>query len=198
MGNNKSSYYTYIFLLIFIVCLIVCSAFAEAAEWKEASRVVPTGIRADRMEYNANGQLVVFNGNVYVKRPDFELRAAKVTIYLERTSIKNDSSPSKTAQSMQPGDIKSIVAEKSVRITSNDKEGSCQKATYYVKTDKFVMEGNPLLKDKDRSSIAGTVIVHFFKANRSEVQNPQATFFTQEAVDNSLMPGGRIKEMDNE
>jgi lipopolysaccharide export system protein LptA len=146
------------------------------------------------MEYNADGQIVMFNGNVYVKRPDFELRAAKVTVFLDSVSKKNDRTSKKSVDTMHTGDIERIVAEKSVRIVSNDKEGTCQKATYHIKEDKFVMEGDPLLQNKDKSKISGSVIVHFLKANRSEILNPRATFFTQDTVDNSLMPGGKAKE----
>ena len=78
-------------------------------------------------------------------------------------------------------------------MKSNDKEGTCQKATYYAKTDKVVMEGNPVLKDKDRNTMRGSVITHYLKANRSEVQRPEATFFTQDKTENSLMPGDKPK-----
>ena len=95
---------------------------------------------------------------------------------------------------MQAGNIDRIVAEKDVRMKSNDKEGSCQKATYYAKTDKVVMEGSPVLKNnKDQSTMKGSVITHYLKANRSEVQRPEATFFTQDKTENSLMPGDKPK-----
>ena len=183
---------------LFGLCCVICAALlpysdAVAAEGPE-SKKLPTAIKADRMEYNADGQTVVFNGNVYVKRPDFELWSAKLTVYLDKSAKKpNETEEAAGAAGMQAGDIDRIVAEKDVRMKSNDKEGSCQKATYYAKMDKFVMEGNPLLKDKDKNNITGTVITHFLKANRSEVQSPKAIFFTQDKTENStsLIPGSK-------
>lgn len=188
---------TTLFRHIFISCFFACAALvfcatAVAAERPEAKRV-PTSIKADRMEYDADGQTVVFNGNVHVTRPDFELWSAKLTVYLDKSNKKNADPETGGAGGMQAGNIDRIVAEKDVRMKSDDKEGSCQKATYYAKTDKFVMEGNPILTGKDKSHIAGTVITHYLKANRSEVQNPKATFFTQDKTDTSLVPGSKPK-----
>ncbi len=190
--------YTYLRSCLFGVCFALYTAFlpvsvtAAATQQAEAKKV-PTAIKADRMEYNADGQVVVFNGNVYVKRPDFELWSVKLTVYLDKSGKKSDETEAAGAAGMQAGDIDRIVAEKDVRMKSNEKEGTCQKATYYVKTDKFVMEGSPLLKDKDKNNIGGTVITHYLKANRSDVQKPIATFYTQDKTENSLEPGSKPK-----
>lgn len=182
------------FLGVFLACY---SAFLPCAITVAAERAdnkkVPTSIKADRMDYDADGQTVVFNGNVYVKRPDFELWSVKLTVYLDKSGKKSDEAEQSGVEGMQAGDIDRIVAEKDVRMKSNDKEGTCQKATFYAKADKFIMEGNPVLKDKDKNNITGSIITHYLKANRSEVQRPIATFFTQDKTDNSLMPGNKPK-----
>ena len=140
------------------------------------------------MEYNAEAQVVVFKGNVHVKRPDFDLWAAKMTIYLDK-SAKTPSSDDNAAGGMQAGEIDRIVAETKVRMKSEDKEGTCDKATYYAKQDKFVMEGSPVLKDKGKNTISGRTVVHYLGTNRSEVQGGvEATFFTPDSSDRA--PGG--------
>ena len=180
-----------IVLSCFAVCAAVLPSFAAGVADRTEGKKMPTSIKADRMDYDADGQTVVFNGNVHVVRPDFELWSVKLTVYLDKPGKKSDESEMGGAGGMQAGDIDRIVAEKDVRMKSNDKEGTCQKATYYAKTDKFVMEGSPILKDKDKNNITGTIITHFIKANRSEVQSPKAVFFTEDKTDTSLMPGNK-------
>ena len=180
---------------LFIFCFLFCVAvpLCSAAERTDGKRV-PTSIRADHMDYDADKQTVVFGGNVYVKRPDFELWSAKLVVYLDKAGKKSEDAENGGAVGMQAGNVDRIVAEKDVRMKSNDKEGTCQKATYYAKTDKVVMEGNPVLKNnKDQSTMKGSVITHYLKANRSEVQRPEATFFTQDKTENSLSPGDKPK-----
>lgn len=181
-----------------VICVTVTLSCAVEAAGRAENQKMPTSIKADRMEYDADGQTVVFNGNVYVVRPDFEIWSAKLTVYLDKASKKNSESEIGGAGGMQAGSVERIVAEKDVRMKSNGKEGSCQKATYYAKTEKLVMEGKPALKDKDRGNINGTIITHDLKSNRSEVQNPIATFFTLDKAGDSLTPGGKRKGNNNE
>ncbi|MDL2316108.1 LptA/OstA family protein [Desulfovibrio sp. OttesenSCG-928-A18] len=153
---------------------------------------MPTSIKAARMDYNANAQVVVFSGNVHVKRPDFELWSGKLTVYLDKSGkATTESGPD--GNGMQAGDIDRIVAEKDVRMKSGDKEGSCDTATYYAKEDKFVMEGNPVLKDSKQSRASGGTVVHYFKTNQSQVLNgAMMNFYAPDSSGNSLkgMAGG--------
>ena len=91
---------------------------------------------------------------------------------------------------MEAGDIDRIVAEKNVRMKSEERHGSCNKATYYAKDDKFVMEGNPLLWDNKKSTISGGTIVHFLSTNKSEVQNSAGfTFYAPDKTENGSSKG---------
>ena len=178
---------TALFALFFAISPVL------AAE-SSAVRNVPTSINADSMEYSADNQRVVFIGHVYVKRPDFELWSETLTVFLDKSGKKTEESELGGAGGMQTGSIDHIVAEKNVRMKSGEREGTCQKATYFAKADKFVMEGSPVLRNtKDQSNIMGTVITHFLKANRSEVQRPQATFFTRDDSKDALLPGSKGK-----
>ena len=183
------------------VLLLMCAAVtpwsdAVAAERAETQKV-PTSIKADRMDYDADGQTVVFNGNVYVKRPDFELWSTKLTVYLDKSGKKSNDAEEFGASGMQAGAVNHIVAEKDVRMKSNDREGTCQKATYYAKEDKIVMEGKPLLKDKKKNSITGMAITHYLKTNRSEVKSPIATFYAPDKTENPALPGSGNSQKGN-
>lgn len=174
--------------LFLCTAFLICAGAAQAAapDRKSAGKV-PTNISAAHMEYNANVQTVIFTGNVHVKRPDFELWAAKMTIYLDKSG---KAAPQESGTGgMQAGDIDRIVAEKNVRMKSDTKEGTCDKATYYAKDDRFVMEGNPVLSDKDKSQIRGKKVIHYMSTNRSEIDGGvDAVFF---APDKTERKGGK-------
>ena len=188
------------FRRFFLSCLLSAAVFFLAAHTqvfaaspvadKSKAGKVPTSITAGGMEYNAEAQVVVFRGKVHVKRPDFDLWAEKMTIYLDKSS-KSQTSSDIGAGGMQAGEIDRIVAEKNVRMKSDDKEGTCEKATYFAKEDKFVMEGSPVLRDKGKNTISGRTVVHYLGSNRSEVQGGvAATFFTPDNTDNKPPAGG--------
>lgn len=178
------------------LCILVflCSCGPALAAQAAAEKKVPTTIQSGRMDYDANAQIVIFTGAVYVKRPDFELWADKMTVYLEKSN-KSDAQEG-ASQGMEAGDIDRIVAEKNVRLKSEGRDGSCNKATYYAKADKFVMEGSPKLWDSKQSTITGGTIVHHLGTNKSEVLNSAGiTFYAPDNTDSpsppTLAPQGR-------
>ncbi|MDR2668788.1 MAG: LptA/OstA family protein [Desulfovibrio sp.] len=184
-------------LLLVVLCpafLLVLLHPLYAAESAERGRV-PTAVNSGRMDYDADAQIVLFSGNVYVKRPDFELWAAKMTVYLDKSGKKPTDAD---AQGMEAGEIDRIVAEGNVRMKSDGRQGTCERATYYARQDKFVMEGAPRLQDGKQSVITGTTIVHYFSNNHSEVlNNAGVIFYTPEKTDNagpkSMLPANSSK-----
>lgn len=158
--------------------LIMCGQ-ALAADPRGIPKKVPTTITSDRMDYDANAQTVIFLGNVHVKRPDFELWSEKMTVYLDKSGKNNESLQG--AGGMEAGDINRIVAEKNVRLASENNTGTSDKATYYAKEDKFVMEGHPVLRDNKQNTVSGTSIVHYLSTNRSQViGGGAATFYSED------------------
>lgn len=148
------------------------------------TRQVPTTITASSMEYDATGQQVVFLGNVHVKRTDFELWADKMTVYLDKSGQTEKKTDAGGVGGMEAGDIDRIVAEKNVRMKSEDKKGTCDKATYLAKEEKFIMEGSPVLRDNKNSSISGGKIVHFLSTNRSQVlEGGTAVFYAPDKTE---------------
>jgi lipopolysaccharide export system protein LptA len=164
-----------------ILLLMLCSREATAAEQRGSHRDIPTTITSDRMDYDANAQTVVFLGNVYVKRPDFELWAEKMTIYLDNSGRSGGDAAQSSATGMEAGNIERIVAERNVRLKSEKNTGTSDKATYYAREDKLVMEGRPVLRDAKQSTITGTTIIHYVSSNRSQViGGSTATFYSED------------------
>lgn len=163
--------------------ILLCLGFMSVAGYGHAAapaqKQVPTNIKSAQMEYDADRQVVIFTGKVYVKRPDFELWSEKMTVYLDKTaSSQNEQQNASEVGGMQAGDIDRIVAEKNVRMKSEDKDGTCNKATYFAKEDKFVMEGSPVLRDSKQSTVTGGTVVHYLSRNHSEVLNgADVTFY---------------------
>lgn len=181
------------------LCVALLLAFsapvsAVAADAKPASAVrrdVPTAVKSDRMQYDAKGQVVVFEGAVYVQRPDFEMWAERITLHLKKKAAKpgkenaGDDAAQASGQSgqtgqagasassgmsgMDAGEIDRIVAERNVRMKRENRTGECEKATYTVDNAVMVMEGNPVLHEGD-NSIRGEVITFYTRENRSEVR----------------------------
>ncbi len=179
------------------VLLCVSGTPDLAAAPQGATKKVPTTITSERMDYNAGDQTVLFLGDVHVKRPDFELWSKKMTVYLEKSG-KGSEHSSQTASmgGMEAGDIDHIVAEENVRLKSESNTGTCDKATYYAKEDKFVMEGNPVLRDSKQSVISGKTVVHYLSSNRSQViggpgRGVSATFYSEDRTEEggSPLPG---------
>lgn len=177
-------------LLLTFSASAVAPVPAVAADAKSPSAVrrdVPTAVKSDRMQYDAKGQVVVFEGAVYVQRPDFEMWAERITLHLKKKSAKpgkpdtaGDAAQGQSGQSGQPGmsgmdagEIDRIVAERNVRMKRENRTGECEKATYTVDNAVMVMEGNPVLHEGD-NSIKGEVITFYTRENRSEVRGSAA------------------------
>lgn len=176
-----------------VALLLTFSAPAVAADAKSATEVrrdVPTAVKSDRMQYDAKGQVVVFEGDVYVQRPDFEMWAEKITLHLRKKAAKSGkagagqgaeaSGASGTSGAtgaggpgapgaMDAGEIDRMVAERNVRMKRENRTGECEKATYTVDNAVLVMEGNPVLHEGE-NSIKGEIITFYTRENRSEVR----------------------------
>lgn len=139
----------------------ICALAAEPA-----SKNVPTAVTSERMQYDAGKQRVVFEGNVHVKRPDFEIWSSRLTLHLK----KKDGAAEKkgTPGGLDAGEVDRIVAEKNVRMEHEGKRGECQTATYTTSDGLLVMEGNPVLYDKE-NVVKGEKILFYTRENRSEV-----------------------------
>ncbi len=144
------------------------------------------------MVYSADGQRVIFSGKVHVTRPDFELWAEEIEVYLDNTAKPNTKNTGDELGSLQGSTINRIVAKKNVIIKSGEKEGTSQKATFFVKEDKLVMEGSPKLKDKE-NTIQGDIITHNLRQNRSEVKGGvEANFLAPDSTGTqNIIPGNK-------
>ena len=69
---------------------------------------------------------------------------------------------------MAAGDVDRIVAERNVRMKSENRNGTCAKAIYTMDDGVLLMEGDPRLTDGE-NTVTGETIKYFTEENRSEV-----------------------------
>ncbi len=132
------------------------------------ARDVPTKITADHMEYDANKLQVVFRDKVHVDRPDMQIWSEVLTVHFKPAEQKNTQEAGSTPPGLAAGDVDRLVAEKSVRMKSENRVGTCDRATYTPDTGVLVMQGNPRLED-GKNTITGNEIRYYANENRSEV-----------------------------
>lgn len=135
---------------------------------KESFASVKTKITSEELMYYPDKQLIIFNKNVHVQRPDVELTAKKLTIYLTPSKEKDAAAANSLPSSLNTGEIKSIIAEDNVHITREKHIATCDKATYTQKTGILLLEGSPVLTDGE-NTITGDSIRYYTEENRSEV-----------------------------
>lgn len=164
----------YVTALICIVCMSPCTALCAPKTESDimdsgVRKDVPTKIRSANMRYDANKLQIIFDGNVRVRRPDFDLDAHKLTVYLKPAPEKNKNENSKELGSgMNAGDIDRMVASGKVHIVKEGRTGDAEKVTFFMDDGLLVMEGNPVLRE-NKNTIRGTMIKFYTKENRSEV-----------------------------
>jgi lipopolysaccharide export system protein LptA len=153
-------------MILFAWAVLLVSSAVQAQDDQ-----IPVKIVSDKMEYSQGDNAVIFTGNVHVDRSDFELWSDKLTVFMQAT-------PGDTAQtSVGPNasrgasrDIEKLLAEGNVRIQRDQQTGTSGKATYWTKKGVIVMEGNPVLKDGQGSSITGEKITYYLQEDRGVVQ----------------------------
>ena len=161
--------------LLTLACVLCATpAWAAPVSAPRPAKNVETRIVSDKMTYFADKQQIIFEKDVHVLRPDFELWADRLTVYLKPAPKKDgkDGKEGKTGgmpEGMAAGDVDKLVAEKNVRMKSENRTGTCSKATYTVDNGVMTMEGDPHLTDGE-NTITGEVVRYFTQENRSEVE----------------------------
>ena len=155
---------------------LAATAMPALAQGSLGNRDVPTDVTAMRMNYDAGKQQVVFEGGVKVVRPDFELDADRLVIYLK----DNPKAATDAAEEQDPlagmsgGEVDKLVAIGNVQMRKDGRTGDCGQATYHVDRELLVMEQNPVLHDGE-NNIRGQVINFYVAENRSEVIGGKGT-----------------------
>jgi lipopolysaccharide transport protein LptA len=107
-----------------------------------------TEIRSDRLVYDEDEAQAVFEGNVRVRDPRAAMNCEKARLYLKENN-----------------EIDWIEALSEVIIQSDDRKALADRASYYADEGKFVLEGEPMMK-QGQSYMTGDKIEIWLKPIR--------------------------------
>ena len=145
-------------LAVALTAIFLCSVSVQAENDKG------TEITSRDMTFKGRDNLVVFSGDVYVRRPDFELWSDKLYVYLKSGAGMEGTAP----EAGEDDNIEKIIAQGGVRIQGEGREGRSGLLTYYPDTEIVELEQEPRLIE-GRNTVEGEKIVLNLKDNTSRV-----------------------------
>ena len=137
-----------------LMALAAAAALAPAAYAKPASRADVTGdteITSKRLEFEYKDSVILFEEDVHVKDPQFDLKADRVLVYLDGTN-----------------EVKSVRAMGNVEVVSEDRNAKCSQAIYTRADGKIVMTGNDAMLSRGDDKIWGKQITIWVDDERME------------------------------
>jgi len=146
---------------VLVVLLIFSFTVFGAQDKKE-----PIVIESDTLEYLKNNNMIIYKGNVVVKKGDFVLKSDVLRIFLD-----------------DRGQIKKILSLGNVRFVKGNRKGKSDKAEYYKDKNFIVLIGNAELQ-QDSNIIEGDEIVYYLDTEKAEVKGKnkrvRTIFFPEE------------------
>lgn len=140
-------------LVAWIGVCVVCSGLAQnpLAASVKGRKGGTTRITSDKLEFDYKDFVALFEGNVKVADPQFELTANKMLIFFENTN-----------------DVRRVDAVGDVKVVSLDRTATCGKATYKRADGTIEMFEQPVVR-KGVNTIRGQKITIWIMDNRVEV-----------------------------
>ena len=140
--------------LLFTVCWTHAQDDLKDA-LKSRPKDAVTRIVSDKLGYDYQDNIAIFDGNVTVTDPQFTLTADRIMVVFE----KGESSSNQ---------VRRLDASGGVRVVSEDREGTCGKAVYTRSTATVVMLDKPVARKGD-NTLTGDKITIFLEESRIEV-----------------------------
>jgi len=118
------------------------------ADVQDGTNTQETVITSESLMFDYGRSTCVFEGDVVVTEPRVKLECEKLYVFFDATN-----------------NVDSVVATDSVRVTQDNKRGTCDKAVYTAKTGAIVMTGDATLK-RGRDSINGDEITIYVNSEK--------------------------------
>jgi lipopolysaccharide export system protein LptA len=136
----------------------------------------PINITADRMEAKQDDRTIVFEGHVVVVQDDMTITANRLKVTAlpgEKQAAPSGAPPTEKSASSAASPtekIDFIEFEGDVKVTQQDRLATANKAIFYQKEQKIVMNGRPVVtKGQDR--VEGDLITIYLQQGRSIVES---------------------------
>ncbi|WP_297455094.1 lipopolysaccharide transport periplasmic protein LptA [Persephonella sp.] len=133
--------------LLITFLLITGTIYAETTGKKQ----IPIVIEADTLNYSKKDNLLIYKGNVVVKKEDFVLHSDMLKILLD-----------------QKGDINRIIAIGHVHFKKGNRTGKSDKAEYFKDKNYIILTGNAQLQ-QNNNIIEGEKIIYYLDTEKAEV-----------------------------
>lgn len=118
------------------------------ASGQDATNAQETVITSESLMFDYGRSTCVFEGDVVVTEPRVKLECEKLYVFFDATN-----------------NVDSVVATDSVRVTQDNRRGTCDKAVYTASTGAIVMTGDATLK-RGRDSINGDEITIYVNSEK--------------------------------
>jgi len=134
------------------------------------SRKEPIHIRSRDLEFRYNDKRVIYRGDVVVTQGEVTLKSNALTVtYEDQRAGKGNSQAKAESSSTARQQIKEIVAEGNVDITSGDRRATCKKAVFNEATRTVVLSGNAVLQEEG-NRVTGEKVTIYVEEKRSVVE----------------------------
>ena len=155
------------------------SVLAPALAAEDGVDLDRTRITSDKVIYSGGVETIVFQGNVQVRRSDFDLWCRKMTVHL----ASNGSGREASRGSGGASDFEKIVAEENVRLRMENRNATCRKAIYRSDEETITMLGDVHLR-QGRNRIRGQEVRMDLARNTTEILGSgagqvEATFYNR-------------------
>lgn len=135
------------YIKLILVIVFIAAGFSAIAE-PATGKVSKTTITADTMSYDYKRSIAIFQDNVIVIDPQLRLEADALTVLFGSTN-----------------EIKSVTAVGNVRIKSDDKAATCNKAIYLAQPGEILLTGDARLM-RNNDTLEGKQITFWLNEER--------------------------------
>lgn len=171
----KKEWFFSIILLLAIMLFLINTSNLTASEPKQqkknpVSDKEPIRIDSDRLDAFNDQRLVVFSGNAVAVQGDKVLKSDKILLYFKKKEAGPQKGVAKEAN--KAGDLDRIEAKGHVQLTQGERVVTGEDAVYFQDTQKIVVTGNPVMREK-KNVVRGDRIIVFVNEDRGIVESLQ-------------------------
>lgn len=151
-------------MIMFIaILLIIFNAPLMGTEIKKEKKDnEPIYITSDSMISNNKEKVIIFKGNVVVKKGD-------ITIHSDALNVYHSEGGDKKISAVGSSNISKVIAIGNVKIDQGDRHAEGQRAEYLNGEQKIVLTGNPVAWEKG-NKVSGAEMIFYLEEDKSVVK----------------------------
>jgi lipopolysaccharide export system protein LptA len=131
--RKKTRQYIASFAATFFIINALAASPADLLKSEKRSKNIPTVITSNKLDFDYENLVALFDGNVVVKDQQFTIKSDRMIIFIEK----------------ETNEIKRVDASGKVYLTSGEMEATCGKATYTRKNNQVLIQVDPVVKKGD-------------------------------------------------